>query len=189
MIRFWFDLVVIVLGFGTCALLFWRIPLLPRGGKPSQTRLSVIIPARNEEKTLPLLLQDLRAQDFVPHEIIVVNDESEDDTESVARKFGASVLNIHGKPEGWVGKCWACHTGAKAATGTSLLFLDADVRLAPDGLGRIMWSTRRTALCLCSRITQQSDGMSKQRSCLIWCRSEQTAPLFRGRSTSACSGR
>ena len=137
MIRFWFDLVVIFLGFGASALLFWRIPRLPRGGKPSPLRLSIIIPARNEAKTLPLLLQDLQTQDFAPYEIIVVNDDSQDETESVARAYGATVLSVHDKPAGWVGKCWACQVGAEAATGDSFLFLDADVRLSPDGLSRI----------------------------------------------------
>lgn len=138
MIRFWFDLIVILLGFFAAALLFWRIPFLPRGKNITSRKLSVIIPARNEEKTLPLLLQDLKAQDVVPHEIIVVNDESEDDTASVARTFGVKVVSLRGKPSGWVGKSWACQSGAEAATGDSLLFLDADVRLAPDGLGRIV---------------------------------------------------
>lgn len=138
MIRFWFDLIVIVLGFCACALLFWRIPRLPRGGKVSPLRLSIVIPARNEEQTLPLLLQDLKAQDVIPHEIIVVNDESEDDTASVARACGVRVVSLRGKPSGWVGKSWACQSGAEVATGDSILFLDADVRLTPDGLRRII---------------------------------------------------
>ena len=145
MIRFWFDLVVIFLGFGASALLFWRIPRLPRGGKPSPLRLSIIIPARNEAKTLPLLLQDLQTQDFAPYEIIVVNDDSQDETESVARAYSATVLSIRDKPAGWVGKCWACQVGAEAATGDSFLFLDADVRLSPDGLGRIAAGVRPAA--------------------------------------------
>ena len=137
MIRFWFDLIVILLGLCASALLFWRIPRLPRGGKPSPLRLSIIIPARNEEKTLPLLLQDLAMQSYTPHEIIVVNDDSGDETESVARAHGALVVSLRGKPGGWVGKSWACQQGALTATGNSFLFLDADVRLAPDGLSRL----------------------------------------------------
>ena len=137
MIRFWFDLIVILLGLCASALLFWRIPLLPRKKATNPLRLSIIIPARNEEQTLPLLLSDLLAQQFTPHEIIVVNDDSEDDTEAVARTHGVKVLSLHTKPEGWGGKSWACQQGALAATGDSLLFLDADVRLSPDGLGRV----------------------------------------------------
>jgi 4,4'-diaponeurosporenoate glycosyltransferase len=97
----------------------------------------VIIPARNEAKTLPLLLGDLMSQSFSPYEIIVVSDASEDDTESIARSFGVRVISLKGKPANWVGKCWACQAGAKAAAGDSLVFLDADVRLSPDGLRRI----------------------------------------------------
>ena len=58
----------------------------------------------------------------------MVNDESQDETESIARAFGVRVLSTDVKPADWVGKCWACQTGAEAATGDSLLFLDADVR-------------------------------------------------------------
>ena len=137
MIRIWFDLIVILLGYCAFALLFWRIPHLPRGGEAPSRKISVIIPARNEEKTLPLLLQDLKEQDYAPHEIIVVDDDSEDDTAAVAHAFGVNVVSLRGKPSGWVGKSWACQSGAEAASGESILFLDADVRLSPDGLRRI----------------------------------------------------
>jgi len=137
MILFWFELTVLVAGFAAAVLLFWRIPLLPRAKANPSVKISVVIPARNEAKTLPLLLSDLQAQTLKPHEIIVVNDNSEDGTEQIAHSFGVKIISLTEKPEGWVGKCWACQQGAKAATGDSLLFLDADVRLASEGLGRI----------------------------------------------------
>ena len=137
MILFWFDLVVLILGFYAAGLLFWRIPRLPREKAGAALRVSVIIPARNEEATLPLLLSDLMAQSFPPHEIIVVDDDSQDSTAQIARAFPVRLLSITEKPAGWVGKNWACQVGADAASGDSLLFLDADVRLEPDGLGRI----------------------------------------------------
>ncbi|HAX39549.1 MAG TPA: glycosyl transferase family 2 [Clostridiales bacterium] len=137
MIVFWFELSVLLAGFAAAVLLFWRIPDLPRAKTNASIKVSVIIPARNEAKTLPLLLADLKAQSFPPHEIIVVNDASEDDTEAVARSFGVRVISPGDKPENWVGKCWACQAGAKAAAGDSFVFLDADVRLSPDGLRRI----------------------------------------------------
>ena len=137
MIRFWVDLVVLLLGYGAAALLYFRIPFLPRGQVQPTMRLSVIIPARNEEQTLPLLLGDLLQQTIQPHEILVVNDESTDETATIARSFGVRVLSLNSKPSGWVGKSWACQAGADAATGDCLVFLDADVRLAPDGLHRI----------------------------------------------------
>ena len=59
MIRFWVDLVVLLLGYGAAALLYFRIPLLPRKEAEQALLLSVIIPARNEAQTLPLLLGDL----------------------------------------------------------------------------------------------------------------------------------
>ena len=138
MILFWFDLVVLILGFFAAVLLFWRIPRLPREKAEQGLHVSVIIPARNEEATLPLLLSDLMAQSFLPHEIIVVDDDSQDTTAQIARAFPVRLLTVTDKPAGWVGKNWACQLGADAASGDSLLFLDADVRLSPDGLGRIV---------------------------------------------------
>lgn len=137
MILFWFDLIVLILGFFAAGLLFWHIPRLPRDKTEAELRFSVVIPARNEAKTLPLLLSDLLAQSFPAHEIIVVNDDSEDETERIARAFPVRVLSIAEKPDGWVGKSWACQTGANAANGEALLFLDADVRLDADGLSRL----------------------------------------------------
>jgi 4,4'-diaponeurosporenoate glycosyltransferase len=104
----------------------------------SASRLSIIIPARNEEQNLPWLLRSLAAQAIRPCEIIVLNDASTDRTTEVAEQFGARVVNSQTLPEGWRGKTWACHQGAQAASGELLLFLDADTWFEPDGLARVL---------------------------------------------------
>jgi 4,4'-diaponeurosporenoate glycosyltransferase len=98
----------------------------------------VIIPARNEERSLPSLLSSLHNQTLKPDEIIVVDDNSEDTTAEVAEKGGAKVIHAKALPEGWYGKPWACWTGAKEAQGEILVFLDADTSVQPDGLLKIM---------------------------------------------------
>jgi 4,4'-diaponeurosporenoate glycosyltransferase len=108
------------------------------GKSISSGRLSIIIPARNEEQNLPTLLRSLAAQAIRPCEIIVVNDASTDRTAEVARAFGARVIHSQPLPDGWRGKTWACHQGAQAATGDLLLFLDADTWFEPDGLARVL---------------------------------------------------
>ena len=65
--------------------------------------------------------------------MIVVNDNSTDETVNVARKLGAKVISLDGLPEGWSGKTYACHRGAEAATGDWLLFTDADTVHDPYG--------------------------------------------------------
>lgn len=102
------------------------------------SRLTVIIPARNEEHNLPRLLESLAEQSLRPCEIIVVDDGSTDRSAEVAREHGARVLVSAPLPEGWRGKTWACHQGAQAAQGDLLLFLDADTWFEPEGLARAL---------------------------------------------------
>lgn len=134
------ELGLVLAGLAAAGILFRRFPKLPEG-EPRSSGLppvSVIIPARNEEETLPLLLADLKCQTAAPFEILCVDDDSADDTARVARAGGARVISVQEKPAGWIGKSWACISGARAAKGELLLFLDADVRLAPDGLARLL---------------------------------------------------
>lgn len=105
--------------------------------------ISVIIPARNEEKTLPALLDSLEAQTTEPKEILVVDDQSEDRTATIAARPTTRVISAGTRPEGWLGKPWALRTGAMASSGSLLLFLDADVQLRPNAietLGRALLS-------------------------------------------------
>lgn len=104
---------------------------------PEGARISVIIPARNEESNLARLLPSLMDQDFVPHEILVVDDHSTDATAAVAESNGARVLAGQALPAGWYGKPWACQQGALASTGDWLLFLDADIVMEPGGMERL----------------------------------------------------
>ena len=126
-------------------LLFWKLPeLRALGGSAGLPQVSVIIPMRNEEKNIALLLSDLKNQTFPPCQIICVDDESTDRSTAAAEAMGAYVLPAGKKPEGWVGKSYACHIGAQKADCTTLVFLDADVRLAPRALAVLV--SRHTTL-------------------------------------------
>ncbi len=105
--------------------------------KPALTRypkVSVIIPARNEENPLPALLNSLFLSDYPDYEVIVVDDQSSDLTFQVACAYPVKAIKAPPKPNGWIGKSWACHIGAQHAEGALLLFTDADTTHQPDGL-------------------------------------------------------
>ncbi|MFC1933304.1 glycosyltransferase [Chloroflexota bacterium] len=104
----------------------------------SYPSISVIIPSRNEENTLPNLLRSLEGQLSSEDEVIVVDDHSEDRTKAVAEKSGVKVLESLPTPEGWIGKTWACSQGAEIASGEILVFLDADTVLEKNGLKNII---------------------------------------------------
>ena len=132
------QIILWLLGF----IFFWKMPLCNSKETPKATRqtLSVIVPARDEAKTLPSLLSSLKGQLEQGDEIIVVDDQSEDETSSVARQHGAEVILSQQLPAGWLGKTWACYQGAQSAKGELLLFLDADTTVEPNGIAKITTS-------------------------------------------------
>ncbi|MCS6843241.1 MAG: glycosyltransferase [Caldilineales bacterium] len=109
--------------------------------------LSIVVPARNEERNLSRLLPTLQATAYPgPWEIIVVDDGSTDRTAQVAAQHGARVLRVDHLPPGWKGKPHACHQGALAAQGEWLLFTDADTLHAADGPARAVAHALRHGL-------------------------------------------
>ena len=118
--------------------LLWSIPRCRAWGRAVLDRVDVIVPARNEERTLPVLLASLASQEPPPAEVVVVDDSSTDGTVEVARRAGATVVPCGPLPSGWTGKSWACWTGVQATASPTLVFLDADTELAPGGLARVV---------------------------------------------------
>ena len=111
------------------------VTLSPRGTDAAPaTTVSVVVPARNEAANLPVLLEGLCAQRPAAHEIIVVDDQSDDGSGEVARRFPVRVIDAPPLPPGWAGKPHACALGAAAASGDWLLFVDADTTHAPNAL-------------------------------------------------------
>ncbi|NPV46836.1 MAG: glycosyltransferase [Armatimonadetes bacterium] len=145
---------------------YWRHR---RPDPPAQgLRLSVLIPVRNERDNLPTILAALAAQQPAPWEVLVCDDASDDGTddwlEAHAAQFGAQWFRAPGKPEGWVGKCWACHQLGLRATGDWMLFLDADVTPGPGFLAEMMSMMAGTDAVLITALprfapTSAGDGM------------------------------
>ena len=100
--------------------------------------VSVVVPARDEERALPRLLASLARQHPPPAEVLVVDDGSTDATAAVARAAGATVVTAPPPPPGWAGKPWACHLGVEQATAPLVVLLDADTWLAPDAVARLL---------------------------------------------------
>ncbi len=123
-------------------------------------RLSVVVPARNEEHNIAGCLDGLQLQTYPDTEIVVVDDRSEDVTAQIVRQRAASdtrVRLIEGEPlpDGWIGKCWALHQGAAAASGEWLLFVDADTRLLPGAVTGALDEARRRGVPVLSALTAQ----------------------------------
>jgi 4,4'-diaponeurosporenoate glycosyltransferase len=126
------------LGLPAGYLLIRRVPTCPLAQPNSAVHLSIVVPARNEEQNLPRLLASIAESSIRPTEVLVVDDDSTDDTAAIAQRFGARVLISALLPAGWTGKSWACQQGAQSATGDLLLFLDADTYFVPGGLDRVI---------------------------------------------------
>ena len=116
---------------------FHESPFLDKFEKKDHVKpkVSIILPARNEEKFIDKCLVSLLNQDYDNYEIIVINDSSEDSTGDLIKKYAKKYSKIipvdaNPKPVGWVGKNWACMEGYKKATGELLLFTDADTKHA-----------------------------------------------------------
>lgn len=101
--------------------------------------ISVVIPARDEDQRIGPLLDVIVSAPGVS-EVIVVDDQSSDDTAGIARTAGAMVIAGRTLPDGWAGKSWALQQGIEAANGDWVVTLDADVRpdqrLAPSVVAR-----------------------------------------------------
>jgi chlorobactene glucosyltransferase len=94
-------------------------------------KVSIILPARNEEAFIEKCINSLLEQDYKNYEIIAIDDRSDDNTSSIIKKISnknPKVIYVlaEPKPEKWIGKNWACVEGFKKASGELLLFTDAD---------------------------------------------------------------
>ena len=96
-------------------------------------KVSIILPARNEEKFIGKCLDSLIDQDYENYEIVVINDSSEDSTGEIIEEYAKKNSKIvpvlaRPKPEGWMGKNWACMEGYRNSNGELMLFTDADTK-------------------------------------------------------------
>lgn len=109
-------------------------------------KISIIVPARDEEGEIESALRSLVNLEWANYEVIAINDRSSDRTgeimQHVSREHDAAhrlkIINITGLPDGWLGKPHAMWAAAQQATGDWLLFTDADVVFRPDTLRRAM---------------------------------------------------
>lgn len=131
----------IALGLNVFNAIFW-----PRGRPADATktpRISVLIPARNEERGIERAVRSVFEEGTLVAEVIVYDDGSTDQTPQILTKLQAEFPKLRveqgiGLPAGWVGKPHACHRLAGFATGELLVFLDADVEVRRGGLARLL---------------------------------------------------
>jgi glycosyltransferase involved in cell wall biosynthesis len=130
-----------------CALGMPKVPDLADSkwqpqASTAQPRVSIIVPALNEEEKLEDALQSLLRLEYSNYEVIAVNDRSTDATGAIMDELAATsggklkVVHVTELPAGWLGKPNALRRGSEIASGDWLLFTDADINFRIDTLGR-----------------------------------------------------
>lgn len=146
------------------ALGLMNLLLLPRlatpGAAPAGRLVSILIPARDEAPNIaPCLAAALASRD-VPVEVLVIDDGSRDGTPEIVSRIAAAdprvrLLSAPPLPPGWTGKVHACARLAEAARGTHLLFIDADVRLAPGAAAAMAAHAAAAGIAMVSGVPRQ----------------------------------
>ncbi len=159
-----------VLFFGAITIIYWlhnqawlKVQTAPAAPPAAGPRISVLIPARNEQKNIQRCLQAVLAQDYPNFQVFVLDDRSTDSTPAILAELSthdSRLVILHGRelPAGWTGKPHALHQAAAAATGEWLLFLDADTFLYPNALSAALASAQKTGADLYTVMTEQLLG-------------------------------
>jgi glycosyltransferase involved in cell wall biosynthesis len=151
----WLVLVLLGLQFAVSLVNLLARHYLPREAPTDTPLVSILIPARDEERNIGRILSDLVRVPYPNLEILVYDDESTDRTaqiveDSAARDRRVRLLPGTPLPEGWTGKNHACHRLASEASGTYYLFVDADVRVGDDVIARALHRAAKEQLALLS---------------------------------------
>jgi len=134
---------------------WFDIPLIDAPPAVVLPAVSIIVPARNEARSIERCVRSLLAQRYVDAEVMVVDDRSEDATPQILARLATEfpqlrVIAGEPLPAGWVGKPWALHQGARYARGDWYLFTDADSEHESAG----------TASALSFALRAQTDALS-----------------------------
>lgn len=132
----------------------------PAGAAEPTERISVCIPARNEEANIEACVRSALASGGAEVEVLVYDDQSTDRTPEILAALRREDDRVRVPatlplPAGWNGKQHGCHRLAEAASGAWLLFTDADVRFEPECLARTLAQARRSDVALLSTVPRQ----------------------------------
>ncbi len=159
-------LILLCLGLALAPALLFRAnlrlytpPPCPDSGR-TLPAVSVLIPARNEEKAIAAALTSALGNEGIDLEVVVLDDQSDDGTAAIVEEMAATdsrlrLVSAPELPDGWCGKPHACWLLAREARHPLLLFVDADVRLAPDALARMAGFVSAAGADLASGIPHQ----------------------------------
>ncbi|MFA9390446.1 MAG: glycosyltransferase family 2 protein [Prolixibacteraceae bacterium] len=123
--------------------------------------VSILIPARNEEKNIEHCIKAILEQSYTNFELIVCDDQSQDQTAKIVQGFAKKdqriqLIHTGELPGGWLGKNRTCHILSQHAKGEYYLFLDADVRINGDIIARCRSHSAREQLSLISIFPKQT---------------------------------
>jgi chlorobactene glucosyltransferase len=147
-----------------------ELPLLARDAGP-QPFVSILVPARDEERSIERCVRSLLDQEWLDFEVIAIDDRSQDATSSILARLASEDPRLHvirGEPlpDGWIGKPWALYQGAQHALGEWLLFTDADSAHASRGVATALYFARRADVAALSIATRQELGSFWERAIL-----------------------
>jgi hopene-associated glycosyltransferase HpnB len=129
-----------------------RLDAAPDGVAPEASEdLCALVPARDEG---PLIADTVRALGAQGVHVVVIDDQSGDDTAALAARAGAQVIASAPLPEGWTGKLWALEQGWRATRAPWLLLVDADILLAPGTVAALRAQAARGDAQLASLVAE-----------------------------------